>query len=447
MAKQHPKKPNKFMEFIRREMRWLVPGIGVKRWVLLIIFGATIIGLGFAVLLVNVYRTAPTDWLARILRFIALQGLNRTLRGMIFGGLGLLCVGIGIWGLNRSLLRPFVRPGKAVVDTVSSFRRRERGPKIVAIGGGNGLSTLLSGLKHHTSNISAIVTVADDGGSSGELRKNIGILPPGDIRNCLVALSDDEQLLSQIFQYRFAEGAGLNGHTLGNLFITALTDITGSFEEAVAESGRVLAILGQVLPSTLHNVRLVASIHKPGKRGEMRIEGESSITQSGGAVKRVWLEPGNPTAFPPAVQAILSADLIVIGPGSLFTSIMPNLLVPDLTQAIRASRAMKFYVCNVATEVGETDHFTCDDHARIIERHLGHHLVDVFVINNKFAGELGKNVEWVKPQEDFDQKFPAYQSDLADGQNPWRHDRSRLAATIIDLYLEKTGPLAAKVDY
>jgi uncharacterized cofD-like protein len=441
------KKRVRFLEILRRELRWLVPGIGVKRWVLLIILGATIIGLGFAVLLVNVYRSAPSDWLARVLRFIALQDLNRVLRAIIFGGIGLLCVGFGIWGLNRSLLRPFLKPGKAVVDTVSTFRRRERGPKVVAIGGGNGLSTLLSGLKHHTSNITAIVTVADDGGSSGELRKNIGILPPGDIRNCLAALADDEQLLSQIFQYRFAESAGLNGHPLGNLFITALTDITGNFEDAVAESGRVLAIQGKVLPSTLHNVKLVASVHNQGKVGELRIEGESRIAQSGGTIRRVWLEPGNPTAFPPALQAILGADLIIIGPGSLFTSIMPNLLVPDLTQAIRASRAMKFYVCNVATEIGETDHFTCDDHAKIIEKHLGHHLVDVFLLNNKFVGNLGEGVEWVKPLGDFDQKYPTYQNNLVDPQNPWRHDRAKLAATIIDLYLEKTGPLASKVDY
>ncbi len=447
MTRTQTKKKIRLLDFLRRELRWLVPGIGVKRWVLLIILGATIIGLGFAVMLVNIYRSAPTDWLAKTLRFIALQGLNRTLRAVIFGGIGLLCVGIGIWGLNRSLLRPFVKPGKAVVDTVSTFRRRERGPKIVAIGGGNGLATLLSGLKHHTSNLTAIVTVADDGGSSGELRRNIGILPPGDIRNCLAALSDDEELLSQIFQYRFAEGAGLTGHTLGNLFITALMDITGSFEEAIAESGHVLAIQGSVLPSTLHDVRLIASINTQGKHGEIRVEGESSIRQSGGAIRRVWLEPGNPTAFPPAVQAILGADLIVIGPGSLFTSIMPNLLVPDLTQAIRASRAMKFYVCNVATEVGETDHFTCDDHARIIEKHLGHHLVDVFILNDQFTGDLAKAVEWVKPLEDFDQKYPVYESDLIDRQNPWRHDRNKLAGAILDLYLEKTGPLASKVDY
>ncbi len=411
----------------------------------MIIIGTTIVGLGIAVVLVDIYRNvAPDSIFVPFMRAIGLQGLNRFLRGVIYGLTGILCIGLGIWGLNRALLKPFVKPGTAVVDKISRYSRKERGPKIVAIGGGNGLSMLLRGLKAHTNNITAIVTVADDGGSSGEIRKNIGILPPGDIRNCLAALSDDEELISQIFQYRFAETAGLNGHSLGNLLITALTEITGSFEEAVAESGRVLAIHGKVLPATLHNVRLVAVVQKTGERNDIKIEGESLIPVAGGKIKRVWLEPNNPEAFPPALQAILSADLIIIGPGSLFTSILPPLLVPNLVQAIRASKAMKFFVCNVATQVGETDGYSCEDHVSAIEKHLGHYLFDVVITNNEFKGTLSKDVEWVKATDQLNQHYQVYQSNLIDNNNPWHHDKVKLANTVMDLYLEKTGPLSPR---
>ncbi|NMC18501.1 MAG: YvcK family protein, partial [Chloroflexi bacterium] len=207
-------------------MRWLVPGIGIKRWVLVILAGTTLLGLGLAVYLLDVYRTAPEGWWLPFIKIVALQFMpNRILRAFIFGGLGLVLIGIGITGLNRALLRPFLRPGKDVIDTVAEFRRKEKGPRIVVIGGGTGLTSILRGLKSYSSNITAIVTVADDGGSSGEIRKSIGILPPGDLRNCLAALSNDEEMMTQLFQYRFASGAGLNGHSLGNLLITALTEI------------------------------------------------------------------------------------------------------------------------------------------------------------------------------------------------------------------------------
>ena len=213
--------------------------------------------------------------------------------------------------------------------------------------------------------------MADDGGSSGRIRESYGILPPGDIRNCLAALSNDEALLTQLFQYRFSGSPDLDGHSFGNLFITALSEITGSFEEAVAESGRVLSVSGRVLPSTLHNVRLVADVRLPHLMNEVRVEGESNIPAIAGRVKRVWLEPNNPPAFPPVLQALLNADLIVVGPGSLYTSLLPNLLVPDLMAAIRVSRALKIYVCNIATQSGETDLFSCNDHVRALEEHVG----------------------------------------------------------------------------
>jgi uncharacterized cofD-like protein len=429
---------------ITKQLRWLTPGLGVKRWVIVILIGTTLIGLGFAVLVLDFYRTAPESWWLPAVSFLSLRFLARPLRALIFGGLGIGFILLGSWKLNRTLLMPFMKPGRPVLDAVSSYRRREKGPKIVVIGGGTGLSALLRGLKSFSNNLTAIVTVADDGGSSGELRKNMGILPPGDIRNCLASLSNDEALLTQIFQYRFAAGAGLNGHTLGNLLITALADITGSFEEAVAESGRVLAVQGQVLPATLHDVRLVADLKQPEGVADLRVEGESQIPKVPGQVQRVWLEPNNPLAYPPTVQAILSAELIILGPGSLYTSILPNLLVPDLAEALKASRAIKFYVCNVATQPGETDGYSCGDHIHTIEKHLGGRIFDLVVCNQNFESRLPENIEWVTIDKDIQDEYPIYRADLLDESNPWRHDSTKLAQVIIELFNERTGPLVTR---
>jgi len=427
--------------FIRQESRWLTPGLGVKRWLVVILMGTTLLGIGFAVLVLDVYRTAPETWWLPILSFLSLRFLDRTLRAVIFGGLGLLLVLLGLWGLNRSLLRPFMKPGKTILETIAMHRRRERGPRIVAIGGGTGLSSLLRGIKSHTANLTAIVTVADDGGSSGELRSRLGVLPPGDIRNCLSALSTDEELLSQIFQYRFANSSGLNGHTLGNLLITALADITGSFEEAVAESGRVLAIKGRVLPATLHDVRLVAEISLPDEGREVKVVGESTIPKTNGVIERIWLEPGNPLAYPLSVQAILNADLIVIGPGSLYTSVIPNLLVPGLADAVRASKALKFFVCNVANQQGETIGYSWSDHIHAIERNVENIHFDVIICNQDSGIRFPKGVEKVKPDDSLQESYSAYFAPIADKENPWRHDSMKLAEVITDLYQEKTGPL------
>jgi uncharacterized cofD-like protein len=429
---------------VLNKFRWLVPGIGVKRWVLLILIGTTLLGLGFAVILLNMYRTVPNTWWLPLVKIVSLQWVtNRTIRALIFFLIGIGVIGLGTWGMNQALLRPFIRPGKNVIDTIAEYRRREKGPRIVVIGGGTGLAALLRGLKEFSRNITAVVAVADDGGSSGEIRKTLGILPPGDIRNCLAALSDDEELLTQLFQYRFASSVGLNGHSLGNLLISALTEITGSFEEAVAETARVLAVQGQVLPSTLHDVTLVADVQLPEKKIEVEIQGESQIAKIGGKIQRVWLEPGNPVAFPPTVQAILNADLIVVGPGSLYTSIIANLLVPDLVDAINASKAYKFYVCNVATEPGETDDLTCEDHVKAIEKHTRSTIFDLVVCNKRNEGILPQDVKWVR-LEDPDGSKLYYETDLIDIDTPWRHDSKKLARAVMDLYFEKTGPLSSK---
>jgi uncharacterized cofD-like protein len=421
---------------------WLVPGVGVKRWFILILIGITLIALGLAVVLLEVYRTAPEGWFIPILSFISLQNFARPVRALVFSGIGLLLILFGMRELNRSILRPLVTPGKAVSDSHRSFRRKGKGPRVVAVGGGHGLATLLRGMKKYTNNITAIVTVADDGGSSGRLRKELGILPPGDIRNCLAALSDDEALLGQLFQYRFPDGdPGLEGHSFGNLFISALAEITGSFEEAVAESGRVLSVYGRVLPSTLRDVKLVADVRLPNISSEVRIAGESQIPETRGTIHHVWLEPNNPPAFPEAIQGILSADLIIVGPGSLYTSILPNLLVSDISEAIRHSKAARFVVCNVATQVGETDSYSCFDHIKAIELHTGKGLFDLCLVNDNFEGELPDKVDFVSDDPVIDRYCSVYRADIVDSLYPWRHDSEKLAEIIINLYQERTGPL------
>ncbi|OGN92874.1 MAG: hypothetical protein A2Y88_06950 [Chloroflexi bacterium RBG_13_48_10] len=442
MTKKKDTRLSNYWKRISTQLRWLVPGLGVKRWILLILLGTTLLGVGLAILVLDVYRNAPDTWWLPILSFASLRIISRPLRVLIFGGLGAGLIITGILGINRSLLAPFRRTGKPVIDQLTDHRRRERGPRIVTIGGGHGLATLLRGIKSYSYNITAVVTVADDGGSSGRLRRSHGIPPPGDIRNCLAALSNDEALMTQLFQYRFSDGGTeLDGHPFGNLFISALSEITGSFEEAVVESGRVLAVHGRVLPATLHDVRLVADMQLSETASEVRIEGESTIPKFPGDVQRVWLEPSNPSAYPQVIQAILAAELIVIGPGSLFTSILPNLLVQDIAAAIQASRALKIYVCNVATEPGETEGYTCEDHLRIINEHVGGMIFDIVVINNQFDGHLTPGTEWVKTLPDSELEYPTYQADLVDEDKPWRHDSTKLAKALMDLYQERTGPL------
>lgn len=402
-------------------------------------------GVGLAVLVLDVYRNAPETWWLPILSYASLRFIARPLRVIVFGSLGLGIILFGIWGLNRSLLAPYTRPGRAVYDTVALHRRRERGPNIVAIGGGHGLSILLRGLKEFSHNLTAVVTVADDGGSSGRIRSSLGILPPGDIRNCLAALSSDEALLSQLFQYRFEESDdGLGGHSFGNLFITALAEITGSFEEGVAESGRVLSVHGRVLPATLRDVRLMADVALPHLSGPLRIEGESKIPKVSGRVRRLWLDPSEPPAYPEVIRAILAADIIIVGPGSLYTSILPNLLVPDITNAIQASRGMKMLVCNVANQPGETDGYTCRDYLSAIKLHVGIELFDLILCNSTEAAVPEMRdaaVEWVKVDDLLTDEYSIYLGDLVDDLNVHRHDSKKLARAVYDLWQEQTGPL------
>lgn len=406
----------------------LTPGLELKRWVLLFTFGLVVFSLGLAYLFVTLYRTVDVPEVATVL---TLQFIDRWLRGVLFVSFGLVIAFYGFWRLNRSILDA-MRPsgGASLVDTLVSYRMRQRGPKVVAIGGGTGLSTLLRGIKSYTANVTAIVTVADDGGSSGRLRRELGVLPPGDFRNCIVALADAEPLMARLFQYRFGKGSGLDGHSFGNLFIVAMSGITGNFEEAIRESCRVLAVRGQIIPSTLENVTLCAELVD-----DVHVQGESKISESTQAIKRVYLVPEGPNAFPDAVKAILEADMVIVGPGSLYTSVLPNLLVDGIKKAILSTDASKVYVCNVATQPGETDGFQAEDHVGTLVRHFGRNPFDYVVVNSAHHREIP--AEWrvsevqVRGFDGFGSQVIA--ADVVDPSNPLRHDPEKLAVTLMAL--------------
>ncbi|MGE5542084.1 MAG: gluconeogenesis factor YvcK family protein, partial [Bacillota bacterium] len=292
-----------------------------------------------------------------------------------------LCV-VAVRRMMRSVLSA-VYPGPSGSLTEILYQRHHlaRGPRVVVIGGGTGLSVLLRGLKEYTSNITAIVTVADDGGSSGRLRREIGMLPPGDVRNCLVALADTEPLMESLFQHRFTKG-DLKGHSFGNLFLAAMTEMTGDFEEAVRQSSKVLAVRGRVLPSTLENVTLCAVV----EGGEV-VRGETSISRSGKSIERVYLDPPGPAPLPEALKAIAEADLVVIGPGSLYTSVLPNLAVPQIVAALKETRATRVYVCNVMTQPGETDGYDASRHLNAVLAALGGEGIDVVIQNSETLPE------------------------------------------------------------
>jgi len=355
VGKKTPKRVNRWF-------KWLSPGLFVKRWLLISLTGVFLTSFGLAIWV----KLTPVN---RFLEFVsqALETIARLVPNSVSGPLAvLLGVFLLFWGQSRTVetITEALQPdaSEELVDRLRTHRRLHRGPKIVAIGGGTGLSTLLRGLKQYSSNITAIVTVADDGGSSGRLRREMGILPPGDIRNCIAALADEEKLLTELFQYRFHTGDGLSGHSFGNLFISAMTEITGDLEQAIDASAKVLAIRGKVLPATLTDVSLWAKLAD----GRI-IEGESKITEAMGQIRQIGCHPADPVALPAALAAIKEADYIIIGPGSLYTSIIPNLLVPAIRQALAEVTVPRVYVCNIMTQPGETDNYSVADHLRAIE--------------------------------------------------------------------------------
>jgi uncharacterized cofD-like protein len=366
-----------------RLVRWLTPGLHVKRWLLLLMVGMVLISLGIGYLLRNAYYSFTFP---KFVGPLTLQFLSRPIRAVLFGAVGLGLLGLALYMLGRSVLGPLLTGDRSLSEIIYDYRFLQKGPRVVAIGGGTGLSTLLRGLKRYSRNLTAIVTVADDGGSSGRLRQEYRILPPGDFRQCITALADVEPLMTTLFQHRFKEGS-LNGHSFGNLFIMAMAEITGDFEHAIRESGRVLAVRGQIVPSTLRDVTLMAEMAD----GETRV-GESNIPHPNGdgavtTIRRVFLDP-EPTINPEAEEAILNAEIIIVGPGSLYTSILPNLVVEGMAEALKASPALKVYVCNVATQPGETDTYRVSDHLKAIEGHLGSNIFDFVLVNSNHSYPL-----------------------------------------------------------
>ncbi len=407
-------------------LRWLTPGLEIKRWLLLLMVSELVVVLGFAYFLKAFYETAT---LPSQFYYITLQFWPHWARAIIFGTLGLGLLLFSYVKLTQSVLGPFL-PGNStssIVDVIHAFRLKGRGPRIVAIGGGTGLSSLLRGLKTYTSNLSVIVTVADDGGSSGRLRDEYRILPPGDFRQCLIALADAEPLMKQLFDHRFKEGS-LDGHSFGNLFIMAMADVTGNFEHALRESGKVLAVKGTIVPSTLQDVTLVASINGH------TVEGESKIPQQNAPITQVFLKPDGAQVNPEAAQAILNAELVVIGPGSLYTSILPNLLVEGMVEAIKASPALKVLICNLASQKGETEGYCVDDYLRVIREHVGSNIFDFVLVNSNHSHmPTGGQSQVIFRSEDAT-KHPEVRfipADVVNVRLPSHHDPDKLARAIM----------------
>lgn len=361
-------------------LKWLYPGMKFKRWMLLFSIGVMLLSLGVAL----IFNYKVIDFIEEeLFRFIYLwQGSYNytftTLAGVAVFALGIVLMLIATRYIIRSVIMVLLPEGSGrLVDLIYEKRRLGKGPSIVVVGGGHGLSVLLRGIKRATSNVSAVVTVADDGGSSGRLREDFGMIPPGDLRNCLVALADTEPLMEKLFQYRFKGESELAGHSFGNLFIAAMAEVTGDVERALRESSKVLAVRGEVLPASKEYVRLDAIMAD----GTV-VEGESHIPEVKKRIRRVRLFPPHVKPVQAALDALENADAIVLGPGSLYTSIMPNLLVDGVADAIRRSKALKIYICNVMTQPGETDGYTASMHAKAIIDHGGKGIIDFMLVNS-----------------------------------------------------------------
>jgi len=402
--------------------KWLSPGIGIKRWLGLAFIGVAITIFGSLLLRTEEY------WVTYLLDLV-----------LVFSGIIILFLSFG--RLIRSLITAFIPTSKNIelLDLLYQKKQLGRGPRIVTVGGGTGLSVLLSGLKEYTSNITAIVTVTDDGGSSGRIRQEFDILPPGDIRNCLVALADAPTLMRDLFQFRFDTNSELSGHSFGNLFITVMTRLTGDFEKAIKETSKVLALKGQVIPSTLDNVTLMAE-HKDGSI----TEGEEKIPKAHKPINRILLKPNHPTATPEAIKAIEEADMIVLGPGSLYTSIIPDLLIKEITDAIVASEAIKVYVCNIMTQPGETDSFRVSEHIKTLVAHSNPRVFDYCIVN---TGEIPGSILKRYAQENSylvvndtqniqNMGYRVVENDFIIAEDVIRHDPAKLARIIVGLIEE-----------
>lgn len=376
------KKINNFRTHIPQDARWLLPGLQVKRWFALIFLGALLMTVGVLIL----FDIKPIYYTMEFIKNIAMKFPTELI------ALAMVVFGAGVFFMGWQKTNLSIIDGldtHVLLENLYRKRKLNRGPKVVAIGGGTGLSMLLKGIKNLTNNVTAVVTVGDDGGSSGRLREEMGVLPPGDIRNCIAALAGDEDLVTKLFQYRFKTGEGLEGHSFGNLFLTALCSITGDMVRAVKESSNVLSIRGRVLPSTLDDMKLVAEMED----GRV-IHGESNIPEAHGKIKRLYTDPIRCKALDDVIAAIKDAELIILGPGSLYTSVIPNLLIEEIAQEIAQSKAKKIYVCNIMTQPGETDNYSVADHVRALMQHAGSKdIIDAVLVNDFLPANLAQKYQ------------------------------------------------------
>ena len=417
-------------------LKWLYPGMKMKRWLLLFAIGVMMFSFG-AALAINYEYLGRAEEEIFMLVYRIVGSYNYTVT--MFVGLIILLVGACIMMFStRSIIRSIIAvllPDRSekIVDLIYQERKLGRGPAVTVIGGGHGLSVLLRGIKTSTYNVSAVVTVADDGGSSGRLRTELGIIPPGDLRNCLVALADTEPLMEKLFQYRFEGNTALAGHSFGNLFIAAMNEVTGDMETALKESSKVLAVKGRVIPASKQHVRLDAVMTD----GTV-VEGESQIPEAHKTIRRVQLYPKHVTAVPAAIEAIESADAIILGPGSLYTSIMPNLLVDGVADALKKSKAIKIYICNVLTQPGETDGYSASNHANAILDHTGKGAIDYVLVNSMPIPDEMWRGTGATPVDIDEDKINALgcglvKADLMSSTQAGRHDPEKLCAAVMKM--------------
>ncbi len=426
---------------MRRLWTLLYPGIRVKRWLLLFSLGLLTAGAGFALGIEAKIWGRMEDILIDFFYHLTGQLAGPYITGFFLMIIGIIIIAYSMHRLIQSIMNTLFpdSPGR-LTEALYHKRYLKRGPKVVVFGGGTGLSTLLRGLKSYTSNVTAVVTVADDGGSSGRLRKEFGILPPGDFRNCLVALADTEPLMEELFQYRFTHGEGLTGHSFGNLFIAAMTDIAGDFESAVRQSSTVLAVRGHVLASTLENVQISAEYDD----GTI-IRGESKISEQGRPIKKLLMEPEDATTSEQVKTAVREADLIVLGPGSLYTSVITTLLVKDIREEIQKAKSAKVYICNVMTQPGETDGYRAEDHLQAVIEHGGEGIVDTVIVNNEEVPE--ELAEKYKETDAFEVKYQrdslqelgvqVVEESLISKEEFARHDSDKLGELVYQLAMRK----------
>jgi uncharacterized cofD-like protein len=430
-------------------LKWLYPNLGVKRYFLLAVLGIFIFAGGLAVMSFGETLGYLESRFREIIYMLTgKQMISVVPAGILIMFLGIVTIYIALKKMLKSIISALL-PGNedAIVDVMYSRRQLKRGPKIVVVGGGTGLSTLLKGLKVYTSNLTAIVTVGDDGGSSGRLRRELGILPPGDVRNCLVALADKEEIMEDLFSYRFESGT-LAGHSLGNLFLAGLAGRFGDFQEGIEQVGKVFALRGEVYPSTLSPVTLEACF-EDGRS----INGETAIRTTPGKIKYLKISPSNCQPLPGALKAIEEADMVVLGPGSLYTSVLPNILVQGIREKIAAVKAPCVYVCNIMTEPGETDNFTVADHLRVIIEHGGGDLVDlVLAAKEEIPPEVveryqSEGAALVTGDRESIEKMGVHyhESTFYTGGEVVRHDPNKLAKELMWL-LFRLKPMNERID-